>query len=243
MLLMLGISPVVFARTTRIANLRSSKKGPKGLTPSSPISDVFRERLLGKGDVMLTLDTVEGLLQAGEVASTSLVPNGAPRDQMVLRRQWNKSHKLTVLQLLSTLRDAMAAEEHMLRFDYFAFHLRCLKVQKSVQRAVDDKLRQYFGPRYIENDTQLPFALAYIIQVAGETEKFGERVKSKDGFKSLIMARASDTIEEFIPLEGEVECDKLERTCLSWSRKEVIDAVPEGTRLSLGNGTLQAGDV
>ena len=70
---------------------------------------------------------------------------------------------MTLLQLLDTLRHAIAAEEHMLRFDYFSLHLRCLCLLRTLRTSLDDKLRQYFGSAYIENETQLPFVVGYVL--------------------------------------------------------------------------------
>lgn len=57
-------------------------------------------------------------------SSHRLLPVHPNKPQGLLQRQWTESHKMTLLQLLDTLRHAIAAEEHMLRFDYFSLPLR-----------------------------------------------------------------------------------------------------------------------
>ena len=142
----------------------------------------------------------------------------------MLERQWAKSHKMTLLQLLDTLRNALATEEHILRFDYFSAHERCMRVLHALQTSLDDKLRQYFGAAYIEKDTQLPFIVGYIFYLAVGTEKFEESMKSKGIIKSKILKEAGVIVDGFIKREGRVECDKLEKTCVWRSRTQASDS-------------------
>lgn len=218
MILMLGASPVNFARANRGDYLKPSKKGPKGLGSNSPVSEVFRTRYFETGDATLTFDTVEGLLNEKKLVSTSPVDTNETSEQSLLRRQWAKSHKMTPLQLLDTLRHAIAVEEHMLRFDYFSLHLRCLRLLHTLRELLDQKLQQYFGPNYIENETQLPFLVSYIFEVAAGSGKIGKVLKVKDGSESLMVKRASEVVHEFIGREGAVECDKLEKACVYWNK-------------------------
>lgn len=218
MILMLGASPVNFARANRGDYLKPSKKGPKGLGSNSPVSEVFRTQYFETGDATLTFDTVEGLLNEKKLVSTSPVDTNETSEQSLLRRQWAKSHKMTPLQLLDTLRHAIAVEEHMLRFDYFSLHLRCLRLLHTLRELLDQKLQQYFGPNYIENETQLPFLVSYIFEVAAGSGKIGKVLKVKDGSESLMMKRASEVVHEFIGREGAVECGKLEKACVYWNK-------------------------
>jgi hypothetical protein len=105
--------------------------------------------------------------------------------------------------------EALVAEAQMLRFDYFSFHLRCLQLLRALRTSLDDKLREYFGPAYLENDTQLPFVVGYVLMVASGTERYGERARNYGGFESVMLRKASVTVRQFIQQEGEVECDKL----------------------------------
>ena len=60
-------------------------------------------------------------------------------------KQWSKSHKLTVPQLLETLQDATCAEQYILRVDYFSLHQRCLRIVRTLRITLNEKFRQYFG--------------------------------------------------------------------------------------------------
>lgn len=118
--LMIGISAMTFAKNRRLDNCKRAKAGLKVLTPKSPVADLFRKQFSGDGPdtTHLTLAKVGVLLEDRAVASNSLTTDCA-NEQGCLRQQWTTSHKLTVLQLLETMRDANAAEQHILRFDYF----------------------------------------------------------------------------------------------------------------------------
>jgi hypothetical protein len=116
----------------------------------------------------------------------------------------------------------MASEQHMLRFDYFSLHQRCLRLLRNLRSALDDKLRRYIGPNYIENETQLPTIVGCIFQIAAESGKTADRVKFKDGFQSLMMKNAAEIVEEFIGQEGDVERTKLEKMRILW--EETLDS-------------------
>ena len=171
------------------------------------MTDLLRGRYSGDTNTQLTLETVERLLEDRTIASTSLTTVSA--DRGTLRQLWTKSHKLTVLQLLETLRDATAAEQPMLRLDYFSLHQRCLAILRKLRIVLDEKFRQYFGPDWIENETQLAFIVPYVFMVASGSAKAAEGLKLKDEVESLMMKRASEVVDEFIGREGNVECEKL----------------------------------
>jgi len=124
---------------------------------------------------------------------------------------------MTPLQLLDTLRRAIIVEEPMLRLDYFSLHLRCLELLRSLRTVLDDKLRQYFGNNYMENEMQLPYIVAYIFQVANGSAKIEDIIKIRGGVKSLMLKRTGEFLKEYIEREGRVECDKLKKTCVHWS--------------------------
>jgi hypothetical protein len=207
--IMLGASPENFARNVRSrpALLKKSKKGPRGLSTHSPVTSMFREQFLKNGNLTLTYESVEELLRDEGDAHFN---GGESNDGAVVHRQWAKSHKLTVLQLLATLTDAMASEAAIIRFDYFSLHRRCLRLLKTIQTTLDHKFRQYFGPDYLENDTQLPFIVGWVFTVATFSKKAADEIKLR-GVHSVMMQRVSEIMEDMIKKEGEVEMAKLEK--------------------------------
>ena len=123
------------------------------------------------------------------------------KDQSLLQRQWAKSHKLTPLQLLDTLHHAIAAEERMLRFDYVSFHIRCLRLLRTLGTVLDNKWRQIFGCKYFEKETEVGLLVLHIF-IAAETD-------------GSILKQASEIVHELIEREGSVECERLKGVCLS----------------------------
>src|SRR5947207_8299970 len=135
---------------------------------------------------------------------------------------------MTPLQLLDTLRHAITVEEPMLRLDYFSLHLRCLELLRSLRTLLDGKLRQYFGNDYIEKETQLPFIVAYIFQVASGSARIEETMRIRGGVESLMLKRTGEFLKEYIEREGRVECDKLEKICVHWSTDKSLCDGQEG---------------
>jgi hypothetical protein len=207
-LLMLGVSPVTFAKDSRQSSMKLSKSGPKGLTHNSPVTQMLKGRYIRDAHTELTLETVEGLLEDSAIASTATsLTTSSDDDLRSLRLQWTKSHKLTVLQLLETLRDATAAEQYMLRFDYFSLHQRCLAILRKLRDVHAEKFHQY-GHGRIEHDFQLALIVPQIFHVASETAKAEEEFKMKN-IESRMLRRSSEVVDEFIGREGSVESTKL----------------------------------
>jgi len=63
---------------------------------------------------------------------------------------------------------------------------------RDVRDAADDKLTQYFGQDYIENDSQLPFVVHYIFQVARGTHSVGEATKLQYNVRSAMMVKIAE---------------------------------------------------
>jgi hypothetical protein len=200
--LMLGVSPVSFARGTRPNRLKKSNK-KRSLKFNAPVSNAFVENWMKTNNPRLMMNNLEDLLDGLGFNSISTIATARDKDQGPLQRQWAKSHKMTPLQFLDTLCHAIAAEEHMLRFDYISFHLRCVHLLRTLRTVLDDTLRHHFGPNYIEKETHLAFVVLYIFIVAGGFVKF------KTGSESRILERASVVLQEFMEQKGSVECDRL----------------------------------
>ena len=128
--LIVGVSPVNFSRNARPNHMKLSKGSI--LSSNSPVTTVFCQQWTKTRDAMLTIDTVEELLKGQNYGSTSMNASSQEKDASLLHRQWAKTHKLTPLQLLDTLHRAIAAEEHMLRFDYISLHFRCLRLLRTL---------------------------------------------------------------------------------------------------------------
>ena len=93
-------------------------------------------------------------------------------------------------------------------------------------------MRQYFGNDYLENETQLPFVVGYIFQVANGTASIGEMTRLRDNLTSLMMTRAAAVVKEYIEKEGHAESNKLEKICVNWSREAVLTPEQESLELA-----------
>ena len=227
MQLTLGMSLVNFSRSNRLDHIKPPGRKRKVFT-MSPLSNLFPMQWNASGDAMLTINTIEDLIMNPQFASTlpntplpgddeNLAPKHSP-----LQKQWLKSHKMTPLQLLDTLRNAISAEEYMLRFDYISLHTRCLRLLRTLRTALDDQLRDHFGPRYIDDERHLCYVIYFIFSEAAEPKISGGTTKPKTIFESSMLKEASAVVETYIKQEGSMECDKLEKTCLCWPRNESL---------------------
>ena len=193
--LMLGMSLVSRSPTARSCSLNLTNKR-KCLTPTSSVMNVFCKEWLQTNSATLTINTVEGLLNTSNVTSTSKIPAAPEKDQSLLQRQWAKSHKMTPLQLLDTVHLALAAEGHILRFDYLSLHLRCLSLLRTLRTVFPDKSRQCDCHHHGEEEAKL-----LVVDI------FGSASRSD----TWALKRASEVINEFIQREGSVERDRLEK--------------------------------
>ena len=233
--LIVGVSPVNFSPTARLNHLKL--RMGMILSSNSPVTTVFGEQWLTTGDAMLTLDTV---LSGPNYASTSTIATTQEKDPSLLHRQWAKTHKLTPLQLLDTLHRAIAAEEHMLRFDYISLHFRCLRLLRTLKTVFDDSLRRFSGRNYFEKDKQLYLLPLTILIMAAKAEDIREAMKLKTGFENSTLKRTSEVLCEFIEQEGSIECDRLEETCIrSGFRKGNGDSDRSKAEESLPEKSLQ----
>jgi hypothetical protein len=232
MMLMLGTAPESYARGGRRGRrdrgLHHSKKGPKGFTATSatPVSDSFQSNsdhpTLSVENVHVILNTQMYQSRVSE-ASKSKAPQGqqSSERQGVLKSQWSKSHKLSPLQLLESLRPALETEEPALRFDYFSMHVRCFQILRQVRDEIDQDLRNYFGDKYIENDTQLPTVVSWIFRVVAGNATNVQLNRALRGLDvgSAMMAKAASVLKKVIDREGRVESEKIGKICVHWQER------------------------
>ena len=192
--LMLGLSLVSRSPTARSCSLNLTNKR-KCLTPTSSVMNVFCKEWLQTGSATLTINTVEDLLNTSNVTSTSKTAAASKENQSLLQRQWAKNHKMTPPQLLDTLHLALAAEKHVLRFDYISLHLRCLSLLHTLRTAFPDKSRQCECHHHDQKEAKL--VVLDVFQWAARSN-------------TSALKRASEVLDKFIEREGSVERDRLE---------------------------------
>jgi hypothetical protein len=220
-MLMLGAAPNTVAsigrRMPRSGRIEHARHGPRGFNSASPVSDVFSKDYFSNGNVTLSYETVQNLVETWLQKSGVVIKRQHNEEASFLQTQWKKSHKMTPIQFLSVLRYAITLEEVMLRFDYMDFHLQCLDLLRRLRTALDSDLRKYNGDGYIENDTQLAFIVRYLFVAVTA----GATISSQIGnvpVRSKMMVKATDVLGDFIEQEGGVETAKLVKICaLPWN--------------------------
>jgi hypothetical protein len=240
MSLMLGASLESVAQQGRKGKrdhgMRPSKKGPKGLATTS-VSPVFDSFLSDHSHPKLSVENVHVILSSrmsqtqATKPSKQLQPHHSSRErerQTLLQSQWSKSHKMTSLQLLEVLPNALEIEELALRFDYFSSHVRCFEVLRQVRDAVDEDLRGYFDDGTLDNDTKLATVVHCIFVVAAGNTGNPRADRTLRGLDvgSVLMTKAADVVKTIIEREGHVETEKLRKICMHW--KESFEPGDEG---------------
>ncbi|KAG0647254.1 hypothetical protein D0Z07_7314 [Hyphodiscus hymeniophilus] len=188
--LVLGYSAEQFAKNRRSKKPVISKNGPRGLKDSSPPGEIFRQGLSSDGSMQLTMHNIDELLneQAFDTSLTSM-------PQLKLRRdEWNRSHRLTPIQLLQALKASIPIELPKLRFDYFLLHEQSICLLRRLRESLDTDLKKYVGGGYIENESQLPFVGLYVIMVACGTDRAAEQLGISDA-GSLMLQKAIGVFE------------------------------------------------
>lgn len=136
----------------------------------------------------------------------------------------SKSHKITTLQLLTALEFTMMTESFAFNVDYLALHMRSFQLLRTLISELDPVFTEYFGPRYVEKESQLPFLVGEIFRALVGGPGVGTRVSANTrtderGRKMLI--KVSHIVARFIEKEGEVEVDKVKKACPLFSGLEV----------------------
>lgn len=191
--LMLGYSAEQYARNRRKLKPVISKNGPRGLKDTSPLGELFRDGLANNGSMALTVLNVENLFNE-QARDTALASN--PQSK-TLRREWRTTRQLTSLQLLEALRASIPMELPKLKFNYFHMHEQSITLLRRLKTELDPDMRKFFGPMYLENESQLPFLGPYIIMAACGTEKVAEQLKI-DGAGSALLEKAGRVVEDFV---------------------------------------------
>jgi hypothetical protein len=143
-----------------------------------------------------------------------------------LAKKFVKYHRLTTLQLLKALESCIVQESFALNVDYFSLHMRSFGLLRTLAKDLDATFIKYFGPAYIERESELPFLVGYIFQVVAGSSKAADFLMPKLGAEekgSRILIDASKVIADFIEREGHVEVDKVKKICKNFEGMELVD--------------------
>lgn len=196
-LLALGGSASNFARNRRPSGrslIVESKRGPRGLKSTTPVRDTFEARYVHGGEAVLSKGNLVAMLAiALKAERTSPVSMGLQK----LYDQTLAQHNLSRLHNLRIVREGVAAEELHLLFDYIGLHFRGYKLLRTLHTDLHAQLAHYFGPNYIENESELPFIIGYIFEVIFGSERIAQELRLED-VESRLLQTALETLKKFL---------------------------------------------
>ncbi|KXT09032.1 hypothetical protein AC579_2546 [Pseudocercospora musae] len=196
-LLAMGASASNFARNRRPggrALIVPSKKGPRGLKTTSPVKDVFGPKYIYRKSkaVPLTRPNLIAMLAVASKAERTSTPSvelQAFAREMLLQKQF------TPTQLLTIVREGVAAEELHLLFDYHAIHRKGYEILQTLRIQLHDRFVEYFGPGYLE--VQLPFIVGYIFEVVRGSDRTAEDLGIDQNLRpSRMLYEASEALRQ-----------------------------------------------
>ncbi|KAH6976031.1 hypothetical protein BKA56DRAFT_674544 [Ilyonectria sp. MPI-CAGE-AT-0026] len=199
-------------RSQRIEDI-SSRAGPRGIRDGAPVSCMFIERYLRKGaQVNWTPEHVDNIIsrsqyevESSDEDGTSVLAQIDDADKLrekrraheenskKRRRNISKGGRLTPEQLVKSLTLSMQAEALEFAFPYLLMHRWSWRFLRVVKDACDPILRNFFGPTYLERESDLPFVVGYIFML----------VVGVDGHKDdAALRRAAEVVEEMIAADA-----------------------------------------
>lgn len=101
------------------------------------------------------------------------------------------------MQLLTCVREGVAAEELALLFDYLGAHQRGIQLLRELKAALHDDLVRLPGFGSIQDDSQLPFVVGYILEVVSTGDKVAEKLKLS-GQGGKVLYKAAGVLEAFL---------------------------------------------
>ena len=185
MYLALGISIRSFARDrasgrSQRGRLVLSKTGMRNWVKKAPIAKIFERCFFGKEPAAKwSMPNLEDHL------------NKTHQSKFKVRRE--KSHRLSSLQLLVTLWEALSNEYQTLTYDYLGLHLLLQDFLTSLRAELLDELKEIFGPNYLKYD---PSGLSLILYLLGHDDK--TQMITWEPVRVAMRARAGAFMKAFI---------------------------------------------
>jgi hypothetical protein len=162
----------------------NNQAGAKGIADHSAIIPMFKHRYLSnkRADSRLDITLVQALLTVLKSDARQ-----SPSQTVSFRHERrHRASKFSTVQLLAIVETGLRLETVSLRFDYISMHLRCIQVLKSVQAASHEYLSRKIGSKYIENESQLPYVVGYILQWATASGKVAASLGMRGGASTAV---------------------------------------------------------
>lgn len=171
--LMMGYSASNHASNRRRNDPAASKAGPRGLQELAPVAHIFKRRYCyATAGTEFSSADVETVLKHSELDSQAA--DAFKLSKKSALNSWRKEQRLTAIQLLESIRTGLQAEEAALKFDHLGLHRFCWQLLRNLNEDLKDDLLKYYGPGYLESESQLPFVVGYIFMMACETDHLAQ---------------------------------------------------------------------
>ena len=118
--------------------------------------------------------------------------------EQLVREMESQQQYLSPVQLLTCVREGVAAEEMHLNFDYFGLHERGITLLRDVRTAVHEDLARFSGHDYVGVEALLILIVAHIFVIVAHGEKEAEQLKLSGGYSFVILNKVSGVMKEFL---------------------------------------------
>ncbi|KAK5626079.1 hypothetical protein RRF57_001794 [Xylaria bambusicola] len=191
--LQMGTSAAAMTKKRRKNTPLQSKSGPRGLKAASPVLSMFNARYVGNTGqvdftpeyvsqiIQLSLFEAEGAEEDGSLTMGQIEDPKKLKEKKELKHLANEGKRkrakkaidngnIPLEQLIKPLVFALNAESIEYAFPYLVMHRWCWRLLRAVKDSCDSCLRQLYTPAYLENESQLPWMVGWILMAASGLE-------------------------------------------------------------------------
>ncbi|KAH8881079.1 hypothetical protein GQ53DRAFT_889086 [Thozetella sp. PMI_491] len=189
--LQMGTSAAAMAKSRRKNTALASKAGPRGLKENAPVQSMFKSRYVEDvRQVELTPEYVAkiidlSLFEEEDAPDAETIRLGKIDDPKKLKEKKKLQHNMNSRRLgkkvdeggrvapeklIRSLAFALHTETVEFSFPYLRMHRWCWRVLRGVKAECDAILRQLYTAAYIENESQLPWVVGWILMAGSGIE-------------------------------------------------------------------------
>lgn len=215
-----GISATAFASDRRSNRPASSRGGRRQIESTALMANLFRGRYCRRSDLNFSAEIIQQVL----VFIESKGSKESDSATTFIRKKWDKTHTLGPIQLLSALQIQLSNEEPKLLFNYVGMHQCGIEILRLIKAKDGPKFIQYFGPQYIQNETQIAGLVTFVHHVAKMSGKVPiSRVEGTPN-KSRMLMSCGDVLRQYLKKNGDVATKELMQLC---KRRDLLVGVTE----------------
>jgi hypothetical protein len=209
MMMSQGISAGTFAPDKRANRPAFSRGGRRQLVSTALMAAMFR----GKYCMRTTLNFSPAMIQEALDSIESKGQRDSKAAITFIRKKWDKTHTLGPIQLLAALQIQLSNDEPKLLVNYFSMHQRVIEILRLIRIKKNSKFAQYFGPTYIQNETQLRALIALIHHVAKMSVKVPSPLTGGTLMNSRMLMSCGEVLVQHLKENGDAACRELREWC------------------------------